>query len=298
MNKKKWRQGLNFLRSGSKEIQENYSAAVSRTLHLTGLSGLGSILMGLFKILSGVLSLSVFTCVNGCYTLGMVAARYCALAGVLKTKKISEQYRYYRWSGIVLITASCLYIAYSIRMYFRPTYTVYHPYIAMGIATVTFVEIGVNLRGVLVFRKNQSPLLHAIKTISLATSLISLVLTQAAILSFADDSQNPEVTGITGTLMGACAALLGVYMLLRLRRLTNPLDCRREQRLLNRMTKRRFPAYTVTALEKQFTDQGAELVSVQVRCDPNGENPDWAQFCEELKRRYRFQVVTEESKGR
>lgn len=298
MNRKKWRQGLNFLRSGSKEIQENYSAAVSRTLHLTGLSGLGSILMGLFKILSGILSLSVFTCLNGCYTLGMVAARYCALAGVLKTKKISEQYRYYRWSGIVLITASCLYIAYSIQMYIHPAYTAYHPYIAMGIATVTFVEICVNLRGVLVFRKNQSPLLHAIKTISLATSLISLVLTQAAILSFADEVQNPAANGVLGALMGACAVLLGIYMLLRLRRLTTPLDCRREQRLLNRLTKRRFPTYAVTAVEKQFTEQGAELVSVRVRSGPDRAKQDWAQFCEEVKRRCHFQVAVKESKGR
>lgn len=284
--------GVDFLKSSSHEIQANYNASNSRMLHLTGLSGLGNILMGLFKIASGALALSIFTCVNGFYTLGMVLARYCALAGVVKTKDISEQYRYYRWSGIVLIVASCLYIAYSIRAYFHPTYMAYHPYIAMGIATVTFVEIGLNLRGVLVFRKDRSPLLHALKTINLATSLISLVLTQAAILSFADEIQNPASNGILGALMGACAALLGVYMLLRMRRITNKSDCRKEQRALNRMLKKNFPDYSLTAVEKGFSERGKEIVCVQFGMEIPADL--WSQICAETERRCRFQLKKSE----
>lgn len=280
--------GIDFLKASSHEIQANYNASNSRMLHLTGLSGLGNILMGLFKIASGALALSIFTGVNGFYTLGMVLARYCALAGVVKTKDISGQYRYYRWSGIVLISASCLYIAYSIRSYFHPTYTAYHPYIAMGIATVTFVEIGLNLRGVLVFRKDRSPLLHALKTINLATSLISLVLTQAAILSFADEIQNPASNGILGALMGACAALLGVYMLLRMRRITNKSDCRKEQRALNRMLKKNFPDYSLTAVEKGFSEQGKEIVCVQFGMEIPADL--WNQICAETESRCRFQL--------
>ena len=289
--------GLQFLRSSSRDIRAQYNAAVSRSLHLTGVSGIGSILMGIFKILFGVLSLSVSTCVNGFYTLGMVIARYCALAGVLRARSAAEQCKYYRWAGRILILSSLLYMVYSAWSYFHPRYVAYHMYIALAIATVTFTEIGVNLRGVLVFRKNRSPLLHALKIISLATSLISLVLTQAAILSFADDAQNPEVTGITGVLMGACAALLGVYMLLRLRRIANPRDCRAEQKAINRLVKKRFPAWTVTAAEKQFTEQGAELVFVRVSPPTVPEGRDWEQFRAEMERKSHFQVIIEENQG-
>lgn len=282
------RNSVDFLKASSYEIQANYNASNSRMLHLTGLSGLGNILMGLFKIVSGVLAFSIFTCVNGCYTLGMVLARYCALKGAVWTKDISEQYRYYRWSGIVLIVTSCLYIIYSIRMYFHPSYTAYHPYIAMGIATVTFVEIGLNLRGVLVFRKNRSPLLHALKTINLATSLISLVLTQAAILSFANEVQRPETNGILGVLMGVCAVLLGVHMLLRMQRITNRTDCRREQKALNRMMKKHFPNYALAAVEKEFTKQGMEVVFVHFLASMEPEMR--GQVCEEAERRCRFQL--------
>ena len=93
-------------------------------------------------------------------------------------------------------------------------------YVALAIATFTFAEIGINLYGMLANRKNRTPLLHAIKTINLAASLISLVLTQSAILAFADGGgHNPAVNALMGLFSGTCAALLGVFMLWRIGRL-------------------------------------------------------------------------------
>ena len=214
------KKGVQYLKASSDEIQAQYSTAASRSLYLTGISGVGNIFLGLGKIISGVLSLSVFVCVNGCYTLGMVLARYCALAGVLRGKDEKSQYRFYRWSGMILIGASLLYMVYSGWAYHHPKPAVYHEYIALAIATFTFTEIGLNIRGVIINRKNKTPLLHAIKTINLAASLISLVLTQSAILTFADDgNHDPAVNALLGLMMGACTALLGVYMLWRIGRM-------------------------------------------------------------------------------
>jgi len=44
------------------------------------------------------------------------------------------------------------------------------------------------------------------------------VLTQAAILSFADEMQDPSVNGYLGTIMGITAALLGCFMLYRIQK--------------------------------------------------------------------------------
>lgn len=220
MEKNLLKQGIDFLCSSSKQVQQNYDAAAARTLHLAGVSGAGNIFLGLGKILSGLLPLSAFVCINGGYTLGMVVARYCALAGVLRAKDMREQYRYYRWAGKILILSSLLYMAYSGWAYFHPKYIVYHEYLALAIATVTFVEIGLNIRGVVVNRKNKTPLLHAIKTINLAASLISLVLTQSAILSFSRGGyHDPSVNALLGGVMGTCAALLGAFMLWRIKRI-------------------------------------------------------------------------------
>lgn len=220
MKKNPLRRGMAYLKHSSDMIQTQYSAAASRALHLTGISSTGNLLLGLGKIISGLLSLSAFVCVNGCYTLGMVLARYCALAGVLRTKDIRTQYRYYRWSGIILIFASLAYMIYSGWSWFHPRYTVYHEYIALAIATFTFTEIGLNVRGVFVNRRNKTPLLHAIKIINLAASLITLVLTQSALLSFAGNKEhNPSVNALLGLVTGGCAALLGCYMILRIGRM-------------------------------------------------------------------------------
>lgn len=214
-----FQKGFAFLKDASDQISANHNAAASRTLHLAGISSVGNTILGLGKIISGILSLSIFACVNGCYTLGMVLARYCALAGVVRARDVKTQYRYYRLSGLILIAASLLYILYSGWSYFHPRVVSYHEYVALAIATFTFTEIGMNIRGVVLNRKNRTPLLHAIKTINLAASLITLVLTQSAILSFADKGYNPAVNALMGLFSGICAALLGVYMLWRIKRI-------------------------------------------------------------------------------
>lgn len=186
---------FSFLKSSSR-IRNDYNASASRSLHLAGISGTWNILLGLGKIISGLLSLSGFICVSGCYTLGMVVARYCVLTGAVRSKDVREQQRYYKLSGSILIIASLLYIAYSGWAYYHPKYTVYPKYIALAIATFTFTEIILNIRGVLISRRDGTLLVHALKTINLAASLISLVLTQSAILSIAQ--------GVITTLLPMC----------------------------------------------------------------------------------------------
>lgn len=215
--------GFHWMRSGKQALREmsiticqEHSVSDSRSLHITGATGSFSVLLGLGKIISGLLSFSVFACMNGCYTLGMALARYCALAGLLQKNKERDSYFYYRLSGIIMVIASLLYVIYSLWTIWHPKMVYYGEIIAITIAAITFTEIGINLQGVLKYRKAKLPVIHAIKTINLGTSLISLVLTQAAILSFADENQNPFVNGILGSLMGGVAALLGCYLVWRI----------------------------------------------------------------------------------
>lgn len=287
--------GMDYLKRSSAEIRANYGGIASRTLHLAGLTGLGSIVLGLGKIVSGLLSMSVFVFVNGCYTLGMVLARYCALAGAMRSNSAQEQGRYCRWSGIILIGSSLLYVAYSIQTYFHPKVVSYHEYIALAIAAFTFTEIGLNLRGMLMFRKNHSPVLHAIKTIHLAASLISLVLTQTAILAFADEERNPSADGILGALMGACAALLGVYMLRRIHRMEKAAGCRREGRKLRRLGRSMGLEGTIAPVTKQMLERGAEQIVIRIETPVSA--PDWEPLQAEAARRHQLLLILQTEKG-
>lgn len=191
------------------------------TLHITGAACAGNLAVGIGKLVIGILSLSLFTCASAFYTFGMVAAKCFALAGIVKGGDSREQYCYYRASGIVLICASILYIIYSIRLFVNPVNSAYSMNTALGIATFTFAELTLNIKGVIMERHNHTLLIHAIKMVNLASAFICLVLTQAAILSFADAQtvHHPAANGFMGILMGSAAALLGVIMIIRIARI-------------------------------------------------------------------------------
>ena len=215
-------------KNAQSEIVEKFDQKDLRSLKMASASGAANLCVGTGKLVLGILSFSLFTCVSAFYTFGMVIAKCFALAGILKAKNRQEQYRYYFMSGIILIVASVLFITYSIRLFLRPEISVYDIYTALAIATFTFAELGINIRGVIVERHNHTPLFHAIKMINLASSLICLVLTQTAILSFSDTQTHlhPTANGIIGITMGACATMIGILMIVRIRKMQKNLkDC-------------------------------------------------------------------------
>lgn len=204
----------------SRRTMEQLGVTTGRSLHITGASCVGNLCVGVGKLVMGILSLSVFTCASALYTFGMVAAKGCALAGIVREVDPKRQRRYYKLSGLILIVASVLYIVYSVRLLLHPVVSIYSSYVAIDIAAFTFVELTLNIRGVIIERKNHTLLVHAIKMINLASSLICLVLTQTAILSFAEESleNQPMANGLFGSLMGTVAAALGVAMIMRILR--------------------------------------------------------------------------------
>ena len=208
---------LKKISTGIKRIQtlfRNYS------LHISGAACIGNFVVGTGKLLMGIVSLSFFTCVSALYTYGMVMAKMCALRGIRKPRE--KQYIHYKMTGIILIIASVLYAVYAGRLLKYPENAKYDIYVGITIATFTFTEIGLNIRGVIVERKNKELLYHALKMVSLAASLISLVLTQTALLSFTHAGEadyNPSLAnGIFGLLMGSVSTMIGVFMLFRVRR--------------------------------------------------------------------------------
>ena len=192
-----------------------------RSIKLAGISAAANLIVGIGKLVLGIISMSLFTCVSALYTFGMVIAKHIALSGIRKAKNKQEQYRYYFMSGIILVAASLLFIAYSARLFSHPATSVYSIYSALFIATFAFAELGINIRGVIVERHNHTPLFHAIKMINLASSLICLVLTQTAILSFSDvqTERHPAANGWIGIIMGVAATMIGITMIFRIRRI-------------------------------------------------------------------------------
>jgi hypothetical protein len=223
MYDRKYKKVIQYAKDTSVLFTNQYGSKMSRSLHITGAAATANTAIVASKLIMGILSLSFFACVNVFFSLGMIGAKILALTGIRKAQDKREQYKYYFSSGIVLMVSSLLYIVYSIRLFFSPITGSYHMYVAIGIAAVTFTEIGLNIRGVIVTRCNHTLLIHAIKMINLSDSLIALVLTQTALLSFANKGADyleiSKANGVIGILMGTVATLIGIYMICRVRKL-------------------------------------------------------------------------------
>lgn len=103
---------------------------------------LSTTLIGVGKVVLGVMGLSPFVVINGFYSLSMGVARFFCLATDEERRSLASQYRRYRWIGLVIVIASLLYVGYAIRLFFSPETTAYSYPVALGIATVIFVEFG------------------------------------------------------------------------------------------------------------------------------------------------------------
>ncbi len=201
---------FNKLKKSSSIIRNHNSRGTALSLHISGATGIFNVLLAAFKIITSVLALSIFICMNGLYTLGMVTSRYCALVGELKQKK-EDQFRLFYFATYIMFIASLLYIAYSV-------WTIWHAHsmhfdqnVAIIIATVTFTEIGWNIYGIIKYRHDHSVAVQLIKIINLGTAIISLELTQAALLGMSG-VHNPSYNGVLGVIVGCIAALLACFM--------------------------------------------------------------------------------------
>ncbi len=166
------------------------------------------------KLVAGILTFSIFMCFHAFYNVGMGMAKYFILAGIKRSASRSEEYEVFRTVGIVVLAASLVYALYSVRLFIGGQSARYPQVAAITIATVTFTEIVLNIQGSISTKKADRLMLHANKLVGLASSLVSLVLTQTAIMSFAHDGDAAFANGLSGVFFGICAALIGLYMLL------------------------------------------------------------------------------------
>jgi len=178
----------------------------------------GSILwtwiIGVVKLVLGVVSFSPFVIVNGLYGLGMGVARFFCLATDEERRSLSSQYRRYRWIGVAVMIASLMYVGYAVRLFFSSETTVYSSIVAIGIATIVFIELGNAVYQTITQRHNPSPLVSAAKLTSLASALTALALAQVAIRQIADaENAGNSADGWGGLFCGGLATLVGVFMI-------------------------------------------------------------------------------------
>jgi hypothetical protein len=182
-----------------------------RTIQSAKVSAILNAILALGKIALGIYSLSLFVCISGLYNIGIALAKHTTV----KTHNEEEPHKSYKRIGFIILAASVIYMVYCANMAIRGKANVTYDLItALTIATFTFTEIGFAAYGIGAARKSKNLTIIAAKRINLVTALISLVLTQSALLGMSGTENAAKYCGWTGLIFGAVSAVIGLHMVI------------------------------------------------------------------------------------
>lgn len=194
---------INHVRSMTFEQKTYYSARLSILLNL---------ILGSFKVILSFFY-GIFFLVSGIINLLIMLAKLENYLGIKHPTKKSFKYRNI-FTGVVIIIAGAQYAIYMGRMlYTHIDLMKYDGVLAVGIATVSFVEMIVSIIGCFkVYGKGH--FYRNLKVINLISSMTAIVLTEVALMSFASDFDTRIIDGVFGLSVGALISLLGVFILI------------------------------------------------------------------------------------
>ncbi|WP_394552015.1 hypothetical protein ACDF64_14225 [Agromyces sp. MMS24-JH15] len=194
---------------------------------IAALSIPGKLLAVAWRVAVYIFSPSLFVLGFVQFSVGIGVGKFLAVAhhrtrrlrpSVEPADRVDGEVTRYRWIGVVLVVVSVLFLLSVIPMLYGAEHVdPYNPLVAVLIATFTTVEFIVALRASIAARRIGSLMSHAIRQLNLANSLILVVLTQSAIMSFAYDGDASFSNGLSGLFFGSICVGIGVLMLVRAR---------------------------------------------------------------------------------
>ncbi len=191
------------------------------TIIFTRLTLIKDVMMVLGKVILSCITLSGFMFVNALYSAGMGIARYSAIRN--QGKDQIKQIRGYFQIGAAIFGGSLCYVIYSIGMFGYRIFAEFTMNIALIIAAYTFTEFFLIIKDYIKARKNKNLISEEIKLIGLSSTLVCVVLTQAAIMSISYEGNASFFNSLSGVIFGSLAAMVGVYMMIRSRFLSRKL---------------------------------------------------------------------------
>lgn len=153
----------------------------------------------------------VFFFVSGVLSLFMLLAKYFCLRGNRAGDENIETYNHI--IGIFVLLAGIQYAIYMGRLLYSNADTVkYSMEMGIAIATVSFAELIAAIVSHIRTHGDNAFLKH-IKKINLCSALTAMVLTEAAIMSFAHAGDNRFTDAVFGLCVGAVISVIGVYII-------------------------------------------------------------------------------------
>ncbi|MEJ8303594.1 hypothetical protein [Saccharibacillus sacchari] len=208
------------------------SRRIERHIQFALLSAYANSGLALVKLALGIWGASPTLCLYALCSVGMAAAKWIAARSYRHIgdgggdgeslfsngeagSQREEDLRVHTAVGAIIVATSVPFLLHSLYVYTRGGSADYPANVAIAIAAVTFTEIGMAIYGAIVAKRAGVRLVTLLKLTNLAFALFLLVLTQTAILSFADPRYLSTYNGLSGLLFGAGALSIGGYIVVR-----------------------------------------------------------------------------------
>ena len=181
-----------------------------RTIFNARFSIIFNLLLAIGKIILGFFANTVFF-VTAVVNVFMMLSRFECYLGATRPHRRSFRYRN-NFVGTFLVLAGVGYTIYMVLLLFSVFKTRdYNMAIGIAIAFVSFIELGVAIRGCL-NAYGTGHYYRNIKMINLCSALTAIALTEMAILSFADETDTRVFDCWFGIGVGILIIILGIYV--------------------------------------------------------------------------------------
>ena len=180
---------------------------------------------GIIKFICSLTIPSLWFFINAGFSFVLAICRFLTIKTYNKIKKIKdkkiiirEEYKSYMQNGVMLILLGIMYFFVSSYMYYKGTNTNMHEYITYLVALIAFTSIGTAIYGMIIYKRNQEPIIKGIKITNFANALTSMVLTQVVLLDTYANEYDSTLNGYTGMGVSLIIIGLGLYMIISIKK--------------------------------------------------------------------------------
>lgn len=178
---------------------------------------------GLIALYLGIVNKSFWLVTNAVYYLILFFSRGYALWQYTNTRKklLSNQQKFmieylvYHRTALFIILLGCVYIVLNVCLYYygNGVNLSYDYNTTLIIATLSFIKMGLSIRGIVANRYFKNPIITTIKIITMMDALVTIVLTQRVLLLLEKEKSAITSSVYLGILVGAIMVIFGSYML-------------------------------------------------------------------------------------
>lgn len=184
-----------------------------------------NILIALVKFIYAFYLPSLWFFINALFLTVLSLARFFSIRDygkrrIEKQEEIKKEigYKNYLNNGILLIILGIMYFFVSVYMYYKGTNTRMHEYITYLVALNAFWSISWAIRGIIKYKRNNTPILRAVKMTNFANAITSMVLTQVVLLdTYAKEYDLTKVNGYTGIGVSLIIIIIGLFMIINIK---------------------------------------------------------------------------------